>query len=596
MNGHCDRILVADLTKKMTQVVKPRRSFLDQFLGGSGLAARILYDFSTTSSDPLSPSSPLLFMTGPLTGTSAPCSGRHVVCGRSPLTGLWGESHVGGRFGAELKFAGLDGVLVIGQSENPCYLHITEQQIEIRSAESLWGMTTSETQQSIREEVGRCEVATIGPAGENLVHFAGINHDGRVAARCGLGAVMGSKNLKALAVQGSQPILLAYPHKFKELARKVGKSLRRNHEMLSKQGTAMYVTRGMLHNDMPIRYFQDAEFDVDRINADAMKDILVGRNACYSCPIGCGRKVELAVSEDAVMGPEFQTIAAFGTNLLIDNLPDIARLNHLCNEMGIDTISTGGVIGFAISMTKCGRLSSKASGHNLQWGDSQLVYDLIVEISHRRGFGDSLANGIVQFAQKIDSLDQALHVKGLDIPYHDPRAFVGMATTYAIAARGAAHTESDVFAVAMDVEYPELGINSGDRLDNTGKGELVARVQDFRAFCDSVIVCHFPIFPLADLIDLLNFAIGSNYSIQDIPHIGARGVTLKRLINLRLGFKPKQDTLPKPLLQPLKDSIIEESVPDLESQLDEYYRYRKWDRASGIPSLKALKNLQLDGI
>ncbi|TXT53940.1 MAG: hypothetical protein BAJATHORv1_100025 [Candidatus Thorarchaeota archaeon] len=594
MTGFRNRILLVNLTKNSTRVIIPKKAFLKQFLGGSGLAARILYDYPSMGSDVLSPSSPLVFMTGPLTGTIAPCTGRHVVCGRSPLTGLWAESHAGGRFGATLKFAGLDGILVTGQSKFPCFIHITDEDAEIKSAKSVWGLTTSETHTHLSESIGRCEIATIGPAGENLVRFAGIYHNGRVAARCGLGAVMGSKRLKAIVVQGEQAVPLSDSQSFISLARDISKLFSKKHEMLSESGTVMYVDRGMLHNDMPVRYFQDAEFDVSGLNAQAMKRILVGRNACYSCPIGCGRKVTVSGIPESIMGPEFQTIASFGTNLLIPDLTDVARLNFLCNEMGLDTISTAGVLAYVISMAERGNLSDNRTGYTLKWGDPQLVYELILDIVNRQGYGNILANGIKHVAESIGCPEEALHVKGLDVPHHDPRAFVGMAATYAIAARGAAHTESDVFAVAMDVEYPEIGILSGDRLENAGKGKLVARVQDFRAFCDSVIVCHFPVFPLDAMIDLLNHATGFNLSIKDIPDIGARAVTMKRLINLRLGFHPSQDTLPAPLLKPLQDSIIEDSIPDLESQLREYYSYRGWDFESGIPSLASLKKLQLD--
>ncbi|MFX1561649.1 MAG: aldehyde ferredoxin oxidoreductase N-terminal domain-containing protein, partial [Promethearchaeota archaeon] len=328
MAGYMGQILVVDLSNEETNTLRIDSSLSTHFLGGSGYAARILYDHLDPSVAPLDPDNILLFMTGPLTGTLAPCTGRHMVCGKSPLTNLWGESHVGGHFGAFLKFSGFDGILIKGCAENPVTLHIDNGRVSFLPALDLWGMMTGPTQKALGEKLGRVKVCCIGPAGENLVKFASIVTDERVSARCGLGAVMGSKNLKAIAVGGKAKVPIHAPEEFRELAQASRKTLGEAMSMLSDQGTVMYVDIAMMFNDMPIKYFQEIEFDdADLINAKSMEDILIGRSACYSCPIGCGRRVTVPEYElEDIGGPEFQTVASFGSNLLISDLKKIALM------------------------------------------------------------------------------------------------------------------------------------------------------------------------------------------------------------------------------------------------------------------------------
>jgi aldehyde:ferredoxin oxidoreductase len=584
------QLLFVDLTKMSTETISIDQTIAKQFIGGSGYASKLLHDIMNPNVHPLEPDNLLLFMTGPLTGTLAPCSGRHVVCGRSPLTGFWGESHAGGHFGARLKYSGFDGILIKGKSEKPIVLHINDGEYELISAEHLWGKMTGETQNQLKKDLGGVETACIGPAGENLVKFAAIINGERSAARCGLGAVMGSKNLKAIAVQGSKKVSLADSESFMELAKESSKVLGDALDMLRDQGTVMYVDIGLMFNDMPIKYFQEIEFEGDSINAMAMEEILTGRTACHSCPIACGRKVSLPeFGFENIAGPEYQTVAAFGTNLLNSDLKTIVKINHMCNQYGMDTVSCGSTIAFATHLCDLGK-----ADWDLKWGDSERTIELVDAIANRTGIGDLLAEGSLRVGEKYDAEEHVIHVKGLEVPNHDPRAFGGMATVYAVAARGASHLEGDMYSVDMGADVRELGIVSGDRLENEGKGITAAKSQSFRAFFDSVIMCHFAIVPPERIIELLNLATGFSYTSEDILPVGSRAITMKRLFNLKCGFKPENDNLPPALLKPHPDSVTEDFVPDVHHQLTEYYRYRKWDLETGKPTSEALEELGLE--
>jgi aldehyde:ferredoxin oxidoreductase len=591
MPGYHGKILVADLSKKVTRSIPVKEQVTTQFLGGSGYASHLLYELLEPVSDPLGPNNMLLFMTGPLTNTLAPCTGRHVVCGKSPITGLWGESHSGGHFGAKLKSSGFDGIIVTGMSETPLALDVSDGMVSLNSAEHLWGMTTDETQKALKSDKSDIQVACIGPAGENLVKYASIVNDERVAARCGLGAVMGSKKLKAITVSGSHSTPLALPDEFKELARSSSKILGEAMSMLRDQGTAMYIDIGMMFNDVPIKYFQEIEFDdADLINAKALGEILTGRSACHSCPIGCGRRVTIPEFDlENIAGPEYQTLAAFGTNLMISDLNKIALMNRLCNQYGMDTISCGSTIALATHLSDTGK-----ADYNLRWNNPDGVIELIHAIARREEIGNVLAEGSLGLGKRFGAEDSVLHVKGLEIPNHDPRAFSGMTTVYTMASRGATHLEGDMYSVDMGADVQELGITSGDRLENEGKGRIAARAQDFRAFCDTVIMCHFAIVPPKTIIELLNLAIGTSYQLEDILRIGARSVTMKRLFNLRCGLKPQDERLPTPLLTPHAGSVTDDFVPDVDLQLQDYYEYRDWDRGTGMPRNSALRELGIN--
>ncbi|TFG33015.1 aldehyde ferredoxin oxidoreductase [Candidatus Thorarchaeota archaeon] len=591
MFGYCGKILVADLTKKETSILLTDEKITSKFLGGSGYASRLLYDMIDPKADPLGPNNTLLFMTGPLTGTLAPSTGRHVICGKSPITGLWGESHAGGHFGERMRASGFDGILIKGASNTPVTLQIEDGESELIPADDLWGMTTSDTQTTLKKNYGRRQVSCIGPAGENLVKFASIVNDERVAARCGLGAVMGSKKLKAITVNGSNDIPLASPDEFKELALSSSKILGEAMYMLRDQGTNMYLDIGMMFNDIPIKYFQEIEFDdIELINGKSLSELLTGRSACYSCPIACGRRVSVVEYDlENIAGPEYQTITAFGSNLLISDLKKIVLMNHLCNQYGMDTISCGSTIALATHLCDIGK-----ADYGFNWDDPDMVIDTIHNIAQRNGMGNILAEGSLALGKKHNAEESVLHVRGLEIPNHDPRAFSGMTAVYTIASRGATHLEGDMYSIDMGADVRELGIVGGDRLENEGKGLTAAKAQDFRAFFDSAIMCHFAIVPPSTTITLLNMAIGVSLKVEDILTIGARAVTMKRLFNLRCGLRTEDEKLPLALLKPHPESVTDDFVPDVDMQLKDYYEYRKWDRNTGYPSEEALQLLDIN--
>ena len=579
MHGYAGKLLSVDLSRGKVSSIPLNPVYAQQYLGGSGYACKIISDRLDFSAEPLSPSNVLVIMTGPLTGTLAPCTGRHVVCARSPLTGFWGESNSGGLFGAELKFSGYDGIIVEGKADEPVMLSIESGREQLLPAKHLWGLNTEETQLEIKQDMGRVRVACIGQAGENLVRFSSVVNEERVAARCGMGAVMGSKNLKAVTVRGKDKLSISSPDEFNNLCQVTSKKVKENQKTLGAEGTATYVDRGMIANDMPVKYFQKPEFDVTGLNAKAMESILTGRKACYACPIACGRVVSLPeYGLLRIAGPEFQTIASFGTNIMNPDIEQIARANRLCNLYGLDTISCGNTIAFVMLLCEEGILD-----WSIQWGDMDSVLQLIHEIAQRRGHGNELAEGSFRLAKKYGQEDRVLHVKGMEIPNHDPRAYTGLATVYAVSARGASHTEADMHTIDIGIDVPTLGIHASDRLASKGKGETAAKCQDFRAFHDSMILCHFPEVHPDTMVSLLNLATGSNYVPEDILSIGSKIVTQKRKFNLQCGLTPEDENLPSQLQEPLCDSIIEDSIPDLEQQLQEYYQYRKWDRDTGTP-------------
>jgi aldehyde:ferredoxin oxidoreductase len=452
-------------------------------------------------------------------------------------------------------------------------------------------MTTSATQTTLKKNNGRMQVSCIGPAGENLVKYASIVNDERIAARCGMGAVMGSKKLKAITVNGSNTLNLASSDDFKELARSSSKILGEAMHMLRDQGTAMYVDIGMMFNDVPIKYFQEIEFDdADLINGKALSESLTGHSACYSCPIACGRKVSVAEYDlENIAGPEYQTLASFGTNLMISDLNKIILMNHLCTQYGMDTISCGSTIALATHLCDIGK-----ADFGFKWDDPDAVIDTIHKIAQRKGIGNILAEGSLALGKNHDAEESVLHVRGLEIPNHDPRAFSGMTTIYTIASRGATHLEGDMYSVDMGADVRELGIAGGDRIENEGKGFTAAKTQDFRAFFDSVIMCHFAIVPPKTIVSLLNMATGGSLQVEDILTIGARAVTMKRLFNLRCGLRTEDEKLPPALLQPLPESATDDFVPDVDMQLHDYYEYRKWDRKTGKPSEEALLSLDIE--
>ena len=605
MNGFMGKLLIVDLTSGHLSTESLNESYARQFVGGAGLACRYLYDRIDRNTDPLGPENPLLFMTGPLVGTLAPLCGRYEVCARSPQTGLWGESNSGGIFGPCLRFSGYDGVLFTGRAPHPMYLSIWDGQAELRDAGHLWGKDTHETQEAIKSELGNAKVsvACIGLAGEKQIKYAAIINDwGRAAGRTGMGAVMGSKNLKALAVGGKMRVPVADPDKLKATAEAATQAIAEDvkAQFIKAGGTSSSIDTTMWMGDVPSKYFTVGLWEpVAKLGGATMAEtILKGTKACYRCTVGCGRVTTIAGKHatETIDGPEYETNISFGSLILNDDLPATAYANHLCDRLGLDTISAGGTIAFAYYLYDRGILTpADTGGLELKWGDPEPAFTLIEQIARREGFGAVLAEGARSLGRKYGVEDLAVQVNNLEVPMHDPRAFAGMALVYATSPRGACHEQGDMFLVDLGAPIPELGIEIGERLASSPeKALMTARVMDWRTLYGSLVMCNFCAPPASMIVDLLNAVTGWDVQLEDLLPLGERAFQLKRLLNGKLGLTPDNDRLPKLLLQPLPDEAVETRVPDMDVLLPAYYGVRGWDAQTGMPVPDKLRELGLE--
>ncbi|MEE9617727.1 MAG: aldehyde ferredoxin oxidoreductase family protein, partial [Anaerolineae bacterium] len=547
MNGYMGKILRVDLSTGKIWDEPLDEEYARAFVGGSGLAARIVYDMVDGDTDPLGPENPLVFMTGPLVGTAMPSAGRCSVCALSPLTHIWGESNTGGFFGPELHFAGYDGVIITGQAEKPVWLSIIEGRPELHDAADLWGCDSYVAQERVREALGepKARVACIGPAGENLVKMAAVMNDhGRAAGRTGMGAVMGAKNLKAIGVRGSARVPLADPDGFKGVVREIVAGLDEDMHAMSFQlaGTASGVDMMLMYGNMPIRYYQQGEWEgASNLSGVLMMDQYVNKGtACYRCPIACGRETRAPnYGLDKVDGPEYETLGAFGSLAMVDDLEAVIYAGHLCNVYGVDTISTGCTIALACEMFERGIISAADTGGlEIRYGDVQMTHRLIEMIAHRDGFGDVLAEGSAVLAERFGVPELAVTVNRLEVPMHDPRAFAGMAVSYALSPRGACHMEGDMYGVDMGMgPARELGIFPGDRFDATEeKGRIAARQQAWRNLYNAMSLCQFQNPGVERVLAALNGVTGWGLEADDLMTLGKRIVTLKRMLNMRRGL------------------------------------------------------------
>jgi aldehyde:ferredoxin oxidoreductase len=538
-----------------------------------------------------------------MTGTSGPTTGRFVVCGKGPATGLWAESNVGGFWGTELRAAGYDGLWITGKADKPIYLWLNGNNLQVRSAAHLWGQNTYTTQDKIKEEIGekRAHVLTIGPAGEKQVLFASMMCDhGRMAGRTGLGAVMGAKNLKAIALHGTNPIPIFDLAKYAPLRSESNRVLKQDNEakVLRELGTAGAANYSEYMGAMPVKYYTRGSFEnVDNISGARMTEtILTGRSACQGCVIACGRVVKLG-DKAKRKGPEYETIIGFGPNLLNDNLESIVDLGELCDRYGMDTISTANTIGLAFHLFDKGILTSEDTGGILlNWGDIDAIEQLVNLIGRREGIGDLMAQGSRRFAAHFNAEEEAVQVNGLEVAYHDPRGVSGMALSYATSPRGACHNQSDYFFVDWGHTHERLGIEYFDRHAQGEKAANVARHQDWRTVFNSIVMCIFANTDPELQVKLINAACGMDWTVEDMLKCGERGWNIKRAINNRMGLTAANDRLPKALLEPFPDGGSAGYVPDIEAMLCAYYEARGWDRETGKPSREKLLELGLEDI
>lgn len=606
------KYLRIDLTDKTYRVDTIPGDWVERYTLGSGLAAKIYYDEMDPSLDPLDPRSPLLMFNGLLSGTFSPTGCRSSWCGRSPLTGIWNEANMGGHFGAEVRFAGYDGFIITGRAAEPTYLWIdgNTKTLEFRSAKQLWGLDHFDAFDKLRAETDPiAQVACIGPAGENLVLIAGIMQGGhshaRTAGRGGMGALLGSKNLKAIVVRGKEKPTYADAKGFNALVREENNYIKDNSVSMMKFGTPGGIPATDALGDLPINNWRDGNFPT-HMNISGQRigeTIWVRHTFCHACPIGCGKEVELKEGPYAGTwgeGPEYETLALIGANLKIDDLQYVVKANDLCNRYGMDTISTGASIAFAFEAHERGLISQEqADGLDLTWGNGEAAVQLVEMIAYRRGIGDLLANGVHRAAQKFGAAaaDLDLTVKGLEMPAHDPRGFVSMAPNYATANRGACHLEAISYWNGYGIKHNALGYDHPlDQHDSGNAAKLAYDYQNYMQLYNPLGLCKFiakgNVGPDM-LCDLVNKSMGWNWSVEDYMETGERLFQLKRMINNRFGITRKDDKLPVRLTTLARPTGKAAGVlPDMDRIMPEYYSLRDWDE-EGKPKKERLEKLGL---
>jgi len=573
-DGFAFRLLRVDLSAGTHREDKISGDWVRRYLGGSGLAAALIAEQDVASINPLGPENPLVWMTGPFGGTPMPSSGRVSVCAISPLTGIWGESNSGGFFAPKLRIAGFDGLLVTGRSATPVVLAILDGQVQILPDDSLLGLDTYETQEAVRALVERedASVACIGTAGEQHVLYAAVLNDhGRAAGRCGLGAVMGSKNLKAVAVAGDYPVPIVDEEGLRGTARAIRDAIEEDIacQAIRMAGTAGYLDMAIMYGDLPVRGFRLGEWaPAAQLSGVRMTDeFLVRGRSCFGCTVACGRETRSPqYGLDCVDGPEYETLGALGSLLEIDDLEAVIYANHLCNTLGLDTISTGVTLALACELAEDGLLSKKDAGEvDLRFGSTEMLETVIPLIASREGVGELLAGGSAALAGRCGVPERAVTVKRLEAPMHDPRAFSGMAVSYALSPRGACHMQGDVYSVETgQLSAPELGIEPGDRLESSvEKGRMAARTMIWRTVYNALNLCQFVNPTPERILKAIEQTTGWSLSPEDLLQSGREILRLKREINRKRGMDQQDDRLPDVFLRGLPEGGTQGVIPDL---------------------------------
>jgi len=613
MCGWTGKFLRVDLTKSTITVEDTDPKIAKDFIGGLGMGVKYLYNEIDPKVDPLSPDNKLLMVTGPLTGTGAPAANRYMVITKSPLTGAIANSCAAGRFATSLKYAGYDMIIIEGKSKKPVYLWIDDDNAELRDAQHLWGKSTNQTEITIIAETApEANVACIGPAGERLVRFACVINDmGRAAGRSGVGAAMGSKNLKAIAVRGRKGVKVADKVGFYKAMVDCYKALDAEYiEEYYQVGTPETVALAQEFGVLPTRNFQTGVFkDWEEIDGQILADTLSVRRrkglACPACPVGCGRitKVTDPAFAGVGFGPEYESIGLLGSNCGVNNLSAISKAAFICNEMGMDTISTGNTIGCAMELYERGYLPKKDVGRILNFGDASAMVEMTKKIALREGFGDILAEGAYRVAEKYGHPELFMGVKKQGFPSYEPRGLQGLALAYATEPRGADHIRGEVHETSMFGTLHwritrDRNIEKVDPLSWKDKPVLVKEVQDWFRIIDSSGICVFlPEMGVGEdhLRALLETATGIDFgSHKGFMRTGERIFNQERLFNLKAGFTAKDDALPKRMLEePMPEGPAKGMVVHLDEMLPEYYKVRGWN-ASGVPTLEKLHELGLE--
>ncbi len=589
--GWMGRVLLVDLTGGTVETHTLDMDMAHAFIGGRGLGARLLWELVGPEVTPLAPENVLIFATGPLTGTGYQTSNRFSVSTKSPLTGTVLDANSGGWWGMRLKRAGYDVLIVKGKAEKPVYLEIVGGSVTIKDATHLWGLRVNETSQKLGQDNNRRNVLCIGPAGENMVRFASIINDAsRAAARGGTGAVMGSKNLKAIVVEGDNKIGFADKDRFRFVQYETTKMLKASpitSQALPEFGTAFIMNLINAVGALPTRNARQTHFEqAEAISGEALTERLLTKNsACWACPIACTRQTKTARAEGE--GPEYETIWAFGAACGIDDLEAIAEANYLCNDLGMDTISAGATIACAMELSEKGLLDSE-----LRFGRADLLRPTLDAIASRRDVGAALAEGSARLAAGCGAPELSMSVKRLEMPAYDPRGMQGQGLLFATSNRGACHMRGNMLGPEV-LGLPKII----DRLQVQGKGSYVMMHQNSAAAIDSLGVCKFVNIAVAEeyLARALTSLTGIDYPTGALIRAGERIYNLERLYNIREGFTRADDTLPPRLLEEPATGASAGEVTHLAPMLDEYYRARGWD-AEGVPTPAKLEALGLTNL
>jgi aldehyde:ferredoxin oxidoreductase len=609
------KILRVNLTTEVisTEILNPQ--WTRETLGGTGLATRYLLELTPAGIDPLGEDNVLIFMTGALTGTPSASASRYSVVAKSPQTGYWGQSNSGGFFGPALKWSGFDGIIFEGISPEPVYLLILDGTAELREASHLWGLTVSDCDDRLQSEVGRpVTVACIGPGGENLVRYAAImNNKHRAAGRTGLGAVMGSKGLKAIACGGNRRIPLHNAEEFKNVTQRQREYMDESILKIGFDtfGTNMIADMVNVRGGYPTRNWQFGTFgQIEKVDAPAMTEqVLVKGVRCFSCPVACGRGTEIRQGKwqgASGEGPEYETTNTLGAMCGLDDLNAITMANYQCNEYGLDTISAGSSIAFAMECYQRGLLTEEQTGGiPLEFGDADLVVELVALIGRREGVGDLLAEGSQRMAKRIGGGSEhfAMHVKGLELPAYDPRAAKITGLGYVTASRGGDHMNGYIQGPTF-IDIPFLIVEESSIRDpyvaNPGDARILIDMENALNVLDALGGCKFMgvLLSANEIVELVQAATGWDFTIDEFRKCGDRLQNLARAYSAREGLRREQDILPgRLMLDPLPDGPAQGMVidsPSLEKMKDAYYEHRGWDLATGIPTPTKLKELDLD--
>jgi len=597
MAGYAGQFLRVNLSTGQIDKEKLDLELAVKFIGGRGLASYFLMQEIEPDVDPLSPANKIIFATGPLTGSTAPTGGRYMVVTKSPLSGTVASSNSGGFWGAELKRAGYDFIIVEGKSDKPCYLHVNDGSVEIRDAANCWGKLVSETTELLLQEASdpKARVLTIGPAGEKQALLANVMNDVyRAAGRSGVGAVMGSKNLKAIVVRGRGKLKPARDDESKTVLKSVLKKISEN-EVTSKglptYGTSVLVNVINESGIYPTNNFQESYFPTaDKTSGETLAEkYLVKNTACFGCPIACGRYSKVGDVEGE--GPEYETIWAYGATCGVDDLEAIIKANKWCNEYGLDTISAGATIACAMELHQKGLIDpDEADGPALEFGSGEAIVEWTKKMGACEGFGAKLALGSARLAEQYGEPELSMSVKKLELPAYDPRGVQGHGLQYATSNRGGCHVRGYMIAPEI-VGLPE----KLDPLSLEGKAVWVKAFQDLTAVIDSLGICLFTSFALSadDYKDLFNAIVGQDLTTEELWKTGDRIWNLERLFNLKAGVGPDQDRLPRRLVsEPIPSGPAKGNVHRLPELLPEYYKERGWNE-QGLPTEEKLAELAI---